>query len=95
MTHIVLFKFLQNDNKEILIKILNETYIKLRDEFNVIEDYSFKANILDNSDNMDFILFVNLRNKEDLSAYINHPVHKEFLQKFKEYGLCGKSVIDV
>ena len=44
---------------------------------------------------MDIILFVDLGNDYVLKDYIDHPVHQEFINAFKNEGLSSKSVIDV
>lgn len=95
MKHIVLFKFEGNKNYENLSKILSGTYEKLKNEFNVIKNYEFKVNCLENEANMDIILFVDLGNDYSLKEYIEHPEHQNFIKKFKAEGLCGKSVIDI
>lgn len=95
MKHIVLFKFLKNNELEKLGKILNNTYFKLKNEYNVIKDYSYSLNVLENDVNMHLILFVDLENESSLPTYINHPLHQEFLVQFKEAGLCDKAVIDI
>lgn len=95
MKHIVLFKFDKNENKKNIEKILVNTYDKLKNEFNVIEDYEFNLNCLENANNMDLILFVDLGEDYKLETYINHPQHQVFLKEFKEAGLCDKAVIDV
>ncbi|SEN69197.1 Dabb family protein [Peptostreptococcus russellii] len=95
MKHIVLFKFERNKNYEKLSKILTGTYDKLEKECNVIKNYEFKVNCLENEANMDIILFVDLGNDYMLKDYIDHPVHQEFINAFKNEGLSSKSVIDV
>ncbi len=95
MKHIVLFKFRENPGKDILSKTLSETYEKLEKQFNVIEGYDFKFNVLDKEANMDLILFVKLKSSDSLEEYIGHFEHKVFLEKFKALGLISKSVIDI
>lgn len=95
MKHIVLFKFERNKNYKKLSKILTGTYDKLKNEYNVIKNYEFKVNCLENEANMDIILFVDLGNDYILKDYIDHPVHQEFINSFKNEGLSSKSVIDV
>lgn len=95
MKHIVLFKFLKNNNVDFICNILDKTYYKLKNEYNVIENYSFSKNILDKDANMDIILFVELKDENSLDSYINHPEHIKFLSEFKANGLCDKAVIDV
>lgn len=95
MKHIVLFKFERNENYEKLSKVLTGTYDKLKNECNVIKNYEFKVNCLENEANMDIILFVDLGDTYVLKDYIDHPVHQEFIKTFKAEGLCGKSAIDI
>ena len=95
MKHIVLFKFKRNENYKKLSNILTDTYDKLKNEYNVIKNYEFKMNCLKNEASMDIILFVDLGDNYALKDYIDHPVHQEFINSFKNKGLLSKSVIDV
>ncbi len=95
MKHIVLFKFEKNKNYEKLSNILTCTYNKLKNEYNVIKNYEFKVNCLENEANMDLILFVDLGEDCPLKDYIDHPIHQDFITSFKNEGLCSKAVIDI
>lgn len=96
MKHIVLFKFNNKDCLKQVSNLLSETYKKLKEEYKVIRGYDFFINILPEKEaNMDLILFVDLVKTQDLSAYIDHPEHKEFLVKLRSLGLSDKAAIDI
>lgn len=95
MQHIVMLKFNEKQEETRLKTIVSSVYDELRDEFKVIESYRSYVNCLDIDPNMDLVIFVDIPKGNELSDYIKHPRHVDFLEQMKALGLSSKAAIDI
>lgn len=95
MQHIVMLKFDKKQDESTLGSIVSSIYDELRDEYKVIDSYKYHTNCLDLDPNMDLVIFVDIPKGQELSKYIKHPRHVDFLNRMKEIGLASKAAIDI
>lgn len=80
MFHYVLFKFKPGYTAEDMEKLYNDAYTQLSLKVPGIIKTSFRKNCVTRDSNMDVLIAVQLKKREDLQTYLTHPLHLEFVK---------------
>jgi len=85
MKHLVLLKFDPNYYSDEILEFTKETFASLQKEVKDIECVNVHSNCVERDSNMDIMIEMDLSNKTALSTYLNHDIHKHFIDVVNDH----------
>lgn len=85
MKHYVLLKFDQKFFSEEILKYTKEVFQNIEKQVESIKSINVFINCIERDTNMDIMIEMDLKNKEALNIYLNHELHKGFVNVVDEY----------
>lgn len=79
MTHYVLFRFKDPQQKPIIYEKAKTAFSKLRQGVSCILDAHVFLNCVERNSNADLLIKLELDSPEALEIYLRHPLHRKFV----------------
>ena len=79
MTHYVLFRFKDPQQKTVIYEKAKTAFSKLKHEVSCILDAQVFLNCVERSSNADLLIKMELDGPAALEIYLNHPLHRKFV----------------
>ncbi len=80
MKHYVLLNFEEGFLDEEFFSVMNKAFSDMQEAIAGMTGFEIRKNIVERDSNADVMLRVDLKEKEDLKIYLEHPLHVEFAQ---------------
>ncbi|MGI6143208.1 MAG: Dabb family protein [bacterium] len=85
MTHYVLLKFQPNYLNKDIFEYINNTFQRIKEQIQNIENVNVYMNCVERDSNMDIMIEMDLADEDTLYTYLEHELHRAFVSVVDEH----------